>query len=569
MENIETGRESGTVSAVTEIVNCTLNRNDLPYYFGDKSTPDLRDIILCIREKYPNPHQRVLVQTDMTLPVKDLLEQLIYIRGVNDEKIKEFRGLGATVFLPVRITDKSMEDPDFFIYDRITEFIQVYGVTSFEILVYGDNQEQLAKVWEWVQTSADIHYKVIFPPIITKQLKLFENGIDIAPYAKRMKQAEHRNTLTTEFLRGLMDELREKVRSGKTAIQNFEETRSLFSKWLTMCLIQEFDLSPVYLSSYINEYVDLQVAYPFEKLSMFERLNFVSSLPADVGYIGKNQEFRCLFHIIKKIYPYPTVAFDLATGEVITAGLDQFDMQELQISDYRVRFTGSRNYFSINEGGIVAADNSDRATDQKLGQVFIRMMKAANIEDDCMTVRNTIMAKFHGKSYILYYNEPLGLVGSLQSEYFGGHAMVVQEEEFRNLIDAKIILALRRKESARDIVTGNSQFTEIMVRAANTFKPAIPIFVLMCCTLATQYGSELSYYDKRLRCDRCIVPIITHADSKLKSGNTILDYITLENLAADPIASGTISCFGTIMSNTGAATTLPVSIEAFRGCKLL
>lgn len=570
MNELETAKEQASVSSViAEIGECSVLRSEVPHYFGNKSAPDLRDIILYVREKFPNPHQRVCIKTDMTLPAKDLIDQLIYISGVNSDKLHELRGLGTTVFLPIRITDQSMDDSDFCIYDRITEFIQVYGVTSFEILVYGDNEEQLVKVWEWVQSTADMHYKVSFPPDVTKQLKLFENGIDIAPYARRMEQAEHRNDLTTKFLRELMNELREQVKAGKTAIQNFEETRSLYSKWLTIALIQEFDLPPVYLASYINEYVALQVAYPFEKLSMFERLSFVNSLPADVGYIGKNQEFRCLFHIISKIYPTPTIAFDLAAGKVITERLEDFKMEALHIVDYRSQFKESHEYFTTPSKGVAVVDRGDRAIDVKLGKVFVQMMKASNIEDDCMTVRNTVMAKFHGRSYILYYNEPLGLVGSLQSEYFGAHPMVIEEEEFRNLIDAKIILALRRKEAARDVVVGNSQFTDIMVRAQKTFKPAIPTFVLMCCELATLYGSELSYYDKRLRCDRRIVPIITHADSKLKSGRTVLDYITLENLADDPIAADSISCFGTLLSTTTTATTLPVSIQSFRGCKLL
>lgn len=550
-------------------VTCDVKKNDVTRYFSDKPYPELRDVIVYVRKQFPNPHQKVLIKTDMTFPEKDLLGQLIFIDGVNNDKLLEPRGLGAISFLPVEITAESKSKNGFGIYDSVMTFTQVYGVTNFEILVFGDDADLVAEVWEYLQSTSELPYKVVFPVSVTKQLKLFKNGIDIAPYAKRLDTAAQRNGLTTKFLRSVLAELHEQVKAGKTAIQDFEDTRSMYAKWLTLCLVQKFNLPPVYLGSYISEYVAYNISYPFEKLSLFERISFVNKLPASVGYVGTNQEFMCVYQIANKIYPLPAIAFDLSTGEVVTDDMKRFDVRHLRIQDYRKRFTGSSSYFVGTGTGLQSAGSSDAATDASLAKIFAEMTRRAGLDGVYLSVRNTLMVQHAGKPYVLYYDEPLGLVGALQSEYFGNHMMVVKEEDFHNLIDVKLVLAAQRKDNAATMAEGRSEFTEIMVRAATTLTPAIPVDVLMCSELAGLYDNELSYYDQRLRCDRNVMPIVTHADSELKRTRTVFDYISLDNVMNDKIASVALSSFGTLNANSGHVTSLPVSIDTFRGCKLL
>lgn len=572
MENEEVVDESDSTSENAAPVEMEVRGTDVSRYYSDRDVPDIRDIVIHVRSKYPNPWQRVIIDTDLSVPVKDLEDMMIYVKGVNEDKVREVRGLGSYCYCPVRVSSEFVGQGDYGLRAKLAEYSTTYNVNSYEILIYGEDTEALQGVWDYIQNHGDIQHGVYFPVSFTNSLKLFSNGLDVAPYARRLMDASTRNAITSEFLKGIMDELRNEVRNGKIAIQDFEETRSIYAKWLTMCLVQEFSLPPVYLSSYISEYINMKIAYPFEKLSFFERVQFIRNLPQTVGYVGLNQEFKCLYTIQKKVYPNPAIAFDMQSGEVLTEDLDErFALENLEIFDYRGMFTQSRDYFVEQQTGLAAAGTADSDTDKKLVSLFNEMTEAAAMPDVFMSIRNTVLAKLNGRTYIVYYTEPFGVWGFLQSEYFGAHPYAVYEEEFHRLIDVKVILAEREKQNTVASSEGNSKFQQIMLRASTTFKPAIPTFLLMCSELSRYLATDMSYYDKRLRCDRNVIPIITHSDSQLCDKKSVFNYIDLLNLRRDPMAKDVVSAFGTLNSDAGSAflSKIPVSTDTFRGCSLL
>ena len=273
-----------------------------------------------------------------------------------------------------------------------------------------------------------------------------------------------------------------------------------------------------------------------------------------------------MFEVAKKVYPYPTLAFNLGTGEVISSGMEQFDMKSMTIYDYRSKFPGSRKYFEEPSTGMVVAGTADSDVDAQLSAIFTTMMDKAGLSDVYLSVRNTVLAQFRGSIYLLYYSEPLGIAGMLYSEYFIQHPTVIREEEFNRLIDAKVVQAAEAKGNMTDIAEGNRAFMQIMVKANTTLKPAIPPYVLMCATLASKYNNELSYFDKRLRCDKCVLPVINHLDAD--RAKTIFDYLSLANVKNDAVSKRAISSFGTLNANEGYLDTLPVSVDSFRGQKL-
>ena len=567
------GTEYESVQETDEVTNlrvgsCEVMRKDVTRYFATGMTPDYKDIIVHVRSKFPNPYQKVVVTTDMSLPATSLRELSIYVKGETDMYVDEVRGLTGAVYMPLEISEETAKESDFSLHEKILEYTQYYGILNFDIIVYGTNDELLQRFWDYVHEEVSVPYTFLFPLAFTKKIRMFEHGVDISVYSSKLEHASFSNDLTTSLLRSVMDDVSREVASGKTAIQCGNDSRTLYDKWLTMCALQENQLPPTYLKSYISEHVELNIAYPFEKLSFFERISFLSNLPENVGYIGQAHEFTCLFKVVKKVYPKPALAFNLKT-KTFDDDLEKFDMESMRIFDYRKMFKGSPSFFPEEQKGISSVDSSDLAVDRQLSDIFTKMMEMSGMTTAYLTVRNTMMAQVFGDSYILYYTEPLGVAGMLYSEYFGQYPLVIKEEEFNHLIDAKVILAKQAKEKSSNMKSGVSDFTDIMVTASSTFKPAIPAFVLMCSVLASGYDNRLSYYDQRLRCDRLAVPIVTHLDSELQRKPTVFDYLSYVNVKKDKVSANVVSAFGTLNTCEGFGNRLPVSIDSFRGCKLL
>lgn len=562
------------VDAILPVVSMDIDIGNVKQYYTRK-TPDaaidIKDIIIHVRKEYPNPRQRVIVSCDVPLPVKDLEEVFIYVSGINEQQANSIRGLGYFCYCPVEITKDTMQQEGYGIQQYVDDFCSVNNINNCELLVYGDDSDDILEVWNYIQTVGTIGHTILFPQDVVHKLKLLPNGIDLSPFAKEMSQARDRNALSVTFINNILARVGNEVAKGKTALQDFEDTRSIYAKWLTLALTQRHNLVPVYLGSYINEYVDMEAAYPLSKLSMYERFKFVERLPGKVGYIGKYRGFSCIFAIAKKIYPMPAVAFDIGSQAVITSGLEDFTYETLKIADWREWFKGSPTYYVEKQNRSSTAlmsGMSDREVDERLRTIFLQMTEAVD-GSVFMSVRNSVLASHNGKVYVLYYDQPLGIAGAMISEHFGTEPMVLSEEHFSQLIDVRVIVAKNKSEEQSTASGKMSEFTQLMTILPQTFTTAIPLDVLMNSVLVGQGADELSYYDRRLRCDKNVLPIITHADSEMHQQHSIFDYLNVLDVGADPVAGPVISSFGSINSDSGYLDKIPVSIESFRGWKLL
>lgn len=562
------------LDTVLPVVSMDMKIADVKQYYTKRepgAVVDIKDIIIHVRKEYPNPRQRVIVKCDSALPAKDLEEVLIYVQGVNEYQANSIQGLGYFCYCPIEVTSEMMKQDGYGIQQFVDEFCSVNNINNCEILIYGDSSDSILEVWDFIQTSGTLNHTILFPQDVVHRLKLLTNGLDLSPYAREMSQARDRNALNVSFINGILNRIGDEIAAGKTALQDFEDTRSVYAKWLTLTLTQRHNLVPVYLGSYISEYVDMEAAYPLTRLSMYERFKFVERLPAKVGYIGKYRGFSCIFSIAKKIYPIPAVAFDLTSQLVITEGLDQFAYDTLRVADWREWFKDSPTYYvekQVKTSTALKAGMTDREVDEKLRAIFLKMTEAMD-GTVYMSVRNSVLASHRGKLYVLYYDQPLGIAGAMISEHFGTEPMVLSEEHFSQLIDVRVIVAKNKSNEMSTTAARSSQFTELMTTLPQTFTTAIPLDVLMNCVLVGQGADELSYYDRRLRCDKNVLPIITHADSEMHQQHTVFDYINVLDMGADPVAGPIISSFGSINSDSGYLTKIPVSIESFRGWKLL
>lgn len=544
-----------------------LAKDSVVSYFSQDDCPSLWDIIIHVREKFPDPRQQVVVTSDFPLSIRSLQSHLIFVEGETDQFVTDVPKLGQDCYCLARIDGTNCELEDCGINSIIVAFSSLYSVSQFDVLVYSDDDSLLSKAWEYVQSNRfdGISYK--FPRRFTSKIQIAENGVNVAKYSERLSAAKRKNELDISTISTVVEEFRKEISQGKTAIQSTEDSRSLYSQWLTLLAIQEFDLPPVYVGSYISEYVECYVAYPFEKLSMYERVMFVRDLPEYIGYIGSNVDARSLFACRTKIYPKPVAIFNITKEQMQPDLIEDFDLGTQPLYDYRAFFKESINPFTPPTTGLSASGQGDSDIDRKWSAIFAAMIALAD-SDIYPSIHNTVVFKARsGEICVAYFDEPLGLVGVLQSPYFGLHAFTISEDEFHHLIDVKILLALWKQNNAASQDAASS-FKSVVASARSTFRPAIPIFLLMCVELATGL-SGLSYYDQRLRCDRVCVPIVTHSDSKLTPKSSVFDFISLPNLLRDKYAASTITSFGSVNQSTKFKGKIPVSIESFRGCNLL
>ena len=561
--------DATAAKGVTVSETLQYKESDIVRHFSSSAAFDAKDIIIYVRTRFPNPRQRVILKgAGPELCTDELVRNLIYVEGYNDDKAVGLAAVEQDVYIPVDV-NASFDENNCYLDQIVQAYREKFELYTLEIAVYGDDDDKLAQLWEMEKTKGICSEKVYFPSRLTRQLKLFSNGIDIAPYAHQLRLLEQRNSLSCAKITGVMDPLRAEVKGGKTAIQNSEECCSKYASWIMLTLTQEFNLPPVYLKTYIDSWVSTKVGYPYDRLSMYERIKYLDNLPETLGFIGDNNDFRCIFRINRKVYPNPAVVFDLTNGGRSCLEVEEFTRDKIQIFDYRAKFPGSKNYFEEQGNGLSARGNPDFQADTDLSNMFDTLTKNAGMDSVFMTIKNTVVAEKDGKKYIIYYSEPCGLSGTLVSEYFGGELFVVHEDEFHRLLDVKVVLALRQQDREVFNHESNSSFTQLMAATPITLKPPVPPIVQMCCDLTKMQTRDLSYFDRRLRCDKSLVPLVTHSDSDVSKMSSVFDYISLSNVRRDRMAAGVVSAFGTINSDSGHLDEIPVCLDSFKGCKLI
>ena len=89
-----------TASSITELPPETLRFTDsnIIRYYSTDAVLDIRDIVIYVRSVFDNPWQRVILETDMPLPIEDLASMRIYVKGKNEELAQAVSGLSLTVY---------------------------------------------------------------------------------------------------------------------------------------------------------------------------------------------------------------------------------------------------------------------------------------------------------------------------------------------------------------------------------------------------------------------------------------------------------------------------------------
>ena len=559
----------------------SIKESDIKMLFGTGSQYSIYDIVAVARARIPNPWEPVIFVCDFAPISADELEHFsIFWKGYNDSKAQT--ALGITKKSYCVVTEKSLDwsASDFGLPAFIQKFKESYNVSNVTTLVaiplksdketVGGYEENMSRLRRYVfDTKID---NVIFPTYAVLQHKLLKNGIDLSVYAENIFERKCRNSLTYNYLDTVIKDIESRIRPD-TVLQDIKEMRTFYVKLLSTYLALKYNVPPIYIGSFIDEYLEFEFIYSFKRLSLIERLMFVQRLPGVFGYVSPHNDFRCLAALKSRIWPHPAYVFDISENSIVPESEYvnfQLGVPGLKLVDYRTLFPGSKHFFETDNKSLVQQGADDASIDFKLSALFTAFADAVTEQDIFPTVKNTVMVIRDKKKYILYCPEELGIEAVLMSEVFGSYPLVIPESKFKYLIDAQLVKALlyrERAESVREGVDGLAltwrQFSDKVA-----MKPAIPFEVTLYSLSMEPQSINLSYYDKLLRCMTDVYPIITSCESELCERSPLFDMLSPKSLRQDSQFSKAVSCFGTLRS-LSSKSIIPVTFAAFKGRKEL
>lgn len=558
-----------------------IKESDIKMLFGTSGHYSIYDIIALARARVPNPWEPVIFVCDFApISVTELEYFSIFWKGHNDNKARTTLGITRESYCVVTEESIDWSAPDFGLPAFIQKFKTDYKVSDVTTLIAvprkddkgaaSNHEENMARLRRYV-FDARIN-NVIFPTYAVKQHKLLKNGIDLSVYAESIFERKCRNSLSYDYLNTVIKEIESRIQPD-TVLQDIKEMRTFYVKLLSTYLTLKYNVPPIYVGSFLDEYLEFEFVYSFKRLSLLERLMFVQKLPNVFGYVSPHNDFRCLAALKGRIWPHPEYVFDISGNSIVSESEYvnfQLGIPGLKLVDYRTLFPGSKVFFETDNKALAPQGTDDASIDFKLNALFTAFANAVDEKDIFPTVKNTVMVIRDGKKYILYCPEELGIEAVLMSEVFGSYPLVIPESKFKYLIDAQLVKALLYRERADSVREGTEglALTWRQFSSSVAMKPAIPYEVTLYTLAMGPQSNNLSYYDKLLRCTPDIYPIITSCESELCERSPLFDMLSPKSLRQDSQFSKAISCFGTLRS-LSSKSIIPVTFAAFKGRKEL
>ncbi len=551
-----------------------------------------KDIVAYVRGQVVPDIWTPVVLDSMLRPlaVNELEESGIFWKGLNEDKASSMVGVSVHSYCVVDVKSLDSSLPDCGLMAILHDFWTSNNIARCDVLIVGDNDGSsgpvntlLRKLKDYVLTN-NVE-GVFFPGFVIKQNKLLPYGLDISEYAQKIEWYRGRNSLDSKVLSEILQAVDGEIDPERTVIQDLREMRTTDVKMLTTYFVMKHGLPPAYVTTFISEYVKFQFLYPFRKLSLYERMAFIHSVPRLVGYIGNTISFYCLAQVHKRVYPHPHYVFDMQTNRLVENVEDFYiDVADKSVKfyDFRRWFIESRDYFSSDSGvrkptgeiDVVRdkrAPSRDEEVDRKISSMFAEYSKLVTDEQVYLSVKNTVIMERDKKRYLLYCPEEGAIMVMLMSEYTGMFPLVIPETEFCKLIDAQMCSALLNRDRASTASAGREEMVVRWRKAdpSKAIKPAVPLEVTLYGTLLDTYQNGFSYFDRCLRCQPDVLPIVTSHDSPSRDVNPIFDYFDFADLRRDPQAGSVINCFGTISNFSKRRPELPITFQVFNHRGLL
>lgn len=557
---------------------------DIPQYFPQiGGGASITDVIVYVREKYPDPRQAILLETETVLPEEELANDNIFL-SETALKAANISGVSDTCACVLNFDKIENTTPDA-IELLLNQFSQQYYIEKFSIYVIGQDTQKIYQFVQDVSGHPVSDRTIRYPNSVWKLLRQKENGIDIWPLASYIQTESGRNGLRWEQLERELDKYEAEICSGGKEVQCLSPTRNKVVKYLMTYFNMLPGIQPANLRTFVFDQITTQFMYPYGKLSMYERIMFLRNMPWTVGYCSLNNDEVALLQIADKVYPTPVFVYIVEQNKLIEFSKLPDSMKALfhpstisetiggqsQIIDSRLLFPGSKECFP-EEAKTIKYMNaySDLNIDEKWADIFsmiedawithqfnMKERGAAGYDEPepaYLSFKNSYLVKVSGSkssfSAIVYCKDTLGIFCKAYSEACtSGVAMLIQEENFNQLVDPMIARQSLTREYERIVgktsLMQSSYSTALSTETAR-LQPAVPLRILLAMHLLPTLRNGLSFYDKLLRCRADILPIVLDKNSRAYDKSKLFDIFSLQSLRKDPAAKRSISSFGTV-----------------------
>lgn len=501
----------------TEMIDLSKEKEiKIPVVFSDLF-PNTKDYIAYIREKYPDPWTRIYLKTDSIAAESETMKEANIFCYFTEQELERIREREQDVILGIEsaslvitkelITASNIADN---LKRLISSFQQESKITKFEILLYFEemSEEDIAILNQIRDTaiaeyaSSEIHF--VYPKKFEKILRVDTQNIDITHYVDIIRNGRLINKFTKEMFDDLIQFVLQEQANGKTKVaysglEGFEELRYIVSY-----LYLKYGLEFIFPDSLLFWMADSKYIYLYNRLSLYERLHFVQSLPEAFCYNIMKMLKRVDCRLQSYTTPSIEAVYDFETCEEADVSVD---WRKDTFIDFREFFIEKEPIMKDATANVDYETFSDYATDKKIVDKFIKMDSNRYI-----TIKNSILMSQNDKLYLVHTKGDFSLdvVLQIQNIIPNSH-YTINETDFYCIYSHPILKKI-----------------------VGEVKPACSVDAVLIASLFDRNPFMLSYYERALRWCRILE----------EEEINFFQKISLADIRQQPTSKYFFSCFG-------------------------
>lgn len=381
-----------------------LRNEEIPKLYGSNNYYNILDYIAVIRNKFPNPWETCFIIGDNIVFDNKILKSY-NLRLLDEKEIKPIQEQDKQV---AQILDNvhfvitkemlNLNANDYGIAALVNNFMMEYSVTHTSVLIYllnndPDSSQILNHLREIYPDNYINNMQQIILPVFAFVMKTnSNNSINLTEQIDYIADLREKEQLTLEHINDLENYVLNEIHKNPNINSivyggngGHIVLRSIIS-YLYMKYNLTYGISTNSLYTWLS---DCNYTYYYKRMSLYERLNFVTHLPLAMKYLFKvDIDVNCRLHSyttprIINIYDYDTCEKINDIGD-LTLGSFDFD----DFIDFRTFFNDKNTVVSTTLQSNKYQKYTDYTTDLQLVDKFIKMDISANIN-----IRNSIIVK--------------------------------------------------------------------------------------------------------------------------------------------------------------------------------
>lgn len=515
--------------------------------------PVTEDLVLYVRKIYGVG--KVLIRFEENSNVKEVSDVILRNNLIfRDESEVDENLLYNNPIVVFSSSNIDEESDDFGIKSFVSTNKNLLGVTSITVMMDIDDIN-MSRIY-YSMDSTDSTVRFLFRSSFLNSIRVRDSDIDITDFDNRLTYMDKIHELNYKSLFDTIIDIESGITKDTRIVfgdSNITYTKRILCTYITA----KHGLVPAYPYSYAEDFCNMGFGYNIGKLSLYERIMFVRSLPNPFGYVPKTKELSVVFLMSEIIYPSIVFGIDMYTKTVIDGEL-LGSIEDYRLIDTRTLFNQKDFNYTPEASGLVLTDN---AIDRKMTITFHNACPDNIYKGNFVLPnwKNSVLAvrKSDNRQFILYMPEEFGIKGVVHSNLMGATNYLLTESEFNRIVSVNLAISIAASSGFYDM------YSKLSVNEAGFYiKPACSFDVTLASLMLKYPDSGMCLYDASLRYFRDAMSYIQDTTSTLYRKSS-LEQLNISSLFKDEYFLNSITSFGTVKNNK-----LNLSYKAFGGIKL-